>query len=116
MLWSYFCWSGIISRNIVSPSNRGEGACADMNPDASVSEHFYQLHLVPHQRVATPRLTALEGRRRIRLSSRQRWGLLVFLVGLPYLRIKAQQYFESLRGTDGDTQDLTRVSDLLSDL
>lgn len=39
------------------------------------------------------------------MSRRQRWGMLVFLVGLPYVRTKAQQYFERLRGEDQERGD-----------
>lgn len=74
-------------------------------PDASVSEHFYQLHLVQRSTMPTPRLDMVEPRPPRRMSRRQRWGMLLFLVGLPYVRIKAQQYFERLRSEDLDVED-----------
>jgi peroxin-12 len=48
--------------------------------DASLSEHFYQLRLVPSLSIPTPRLSSLEPPARSVLSRRQRWGLLFFLV------------------------------------
>ncbi len=51
-----------------------------MSVDASLSEHFYQLRLLPSRSIPTPRLSALEPPQTRKLSRRQRWGLLIFLV------------------------------------
>ena len=58
----------------------------------------------------TPRLNTIEPRRNGRLHRKQQWGLLVFLVGLPYVRTKAQQYFETLRNEDSDSLSEVTVS------
>ncbi|ORY34562.1 Pex12 amino terminal region-domain-containing protein [Naematelia encephala] len=66
---------------------------------SNLSDHFYQLRLVPNGKLPTPRLDALgasPGQRRI--SRRQRWGMLLLLVGLPYVRARAQDYYEQLGG------------------
>ncbi|KAL7424563.1 ubiquitin-protein ligase peroxin 12 [Cryptotrichosporon argae] len=67
--------------------------------NASISEHFYHLRLVPASR-PTPRLNALQGHRQSGLSRAQRWGLLGFLVGVPYARARAQDLYERLGGRD----------------
>lgn len=36
------------------------------------------------------------------MNRKQRWGMLLFLVGLPYVRTKAQQCFERLRAEEQD--------------
>jgi len=64
--------------------------------------------------IPTPRLNTIEPRRNGRLSRRQQWGLLVFLVGLPYIRTKAQQYFETLRNEDDSASPETTVSLLVN--
>ncbi|WVQ66195.1 uncharacterized protein L199_004374 [Kwoniella botswanensis] len=67
--------------------------------NASISEHFYGLRSTPISSMNTPRLDAFTPpRRRKGISRKQRWGLLLFLVGLPYVRARAQDYFESLGG------------------
>jgi peroxin-12 len=60
--------------------------------------------------IPTPRLDEIEPRRLTHLTRKQRWGLLVFLVGLPYIRTKAQQYFETLRNEDDSASPETTVS------
>ncbi|WVQ95909.1 hypothetical protein IAU59_003008 [Kwoniella sp. CBS 9459] len=70
--------------------------------NASISEHFYGLRAKPTQAVLTPRLSAFEGPTRRNLTKRQMWGLLVFLVGLPYIRARGQDYYERLGGGGGD--------------
>ncbi|WVF68357.1 hypothetical protein IAT40_003122 [Kwoniella sp. CBS 6097] len=70
--------------------------------NASISEHFYGLRSRPTQSFPTPRLSAFEGSARRNLSSKQRWALLVFLVGVPYIRARGQDYFERLGGAGGD--------------
>jgi peroxin-12 len=82
----------------------------DLQSDASVSEHFYQLHLVQAGGIPTPRLNTIETPRHGRLSRKQQWGLLMFLIGLPYIRTKAQQYFETLRNEDSASSSETTVS------
>ena len=81
--------------------------------DASVSEHFYQLHLTPTSPIKTPRMDMIAPRPRRGLNRSQRWGMLFFLVGFPYLRIKAQQKFERLRNEEeegaGSLSQLTSV-------
>ncbi|WWC92657.1 uncharacterized protein L201_007616 [Kwoniella dendrophila CBS 6074] len=72
--------------------------------NASVSEHFYGLRTIPSNSLKTPRLDRLYSNspfpspNRRDLSRKQRWGLLLFLVGLPYIRARAQDYFDSLGG------------------
>ncbi|OCF73354.1 hypothetical protein I204_06586 [Kwoniella mangroviensis CBS 8886] len=67
--------------------------------NASISEHFYGLRSTPISSIKTPRLDAFSPpKRRKGMSRRQRWGLLLFLVGLPYVRARAQDHFESLGG------------------
>jgi hypothetical protein len=56
-------------------------------------------------------LDTIESRKKGYLTRKQRWGVLAFLVGLPYIRIKAQQHFEDLRNEDHGTSSETRVSD-----
>ncbi|EIW71438.1 hypothetical protein TREMEDRAFT_67766 [Tremella mesenterica DSM 1558] len=80
--------------------------------NASISEHFYQLRLSSVGET-TPRLDRIAPKRNI-LSRKQRWGLLVFLVGLPYIRARLQDHFEQLSGsTDPETptrpQPLTKI-------
>ncbi|WVW87080.1 hypothetical protein I302_109137 [Kwoniella bestiolae CBS 10118] len=66
--------------------------------NASISEHFYGLRSTPISSLKTPRLDTFSPPRRKGMTRKQRWGLLVFLVGLPYVRARAQDYFESLGG------------------
>ncbi|WVR07920.1 hypothetical protein IAU60_004963 [Kwoniella sp. DSM 27419] len=66
--------------------------------NASVSEHFYGLRTIPSGSIHAPRLDAFEPPKRRKLSRRQQWGLLMFLVGLPYIRARAQDYYERLGG------------------
>ncbi|KAK8849838.1 hypothetical protein IAR55_005174 [Kwoniella newhampshirensis] len=66
--------------------------------NASISEHFYGLRASPSKSLSTPRLDAIEPTRRRDLTRKQRWGLLLFLVGLPYVRVRAQDYYERLGG------------------
>ncbi|WWC73836.1 uncharacterized protein I206_107808 [Kwoniella pini CBS 10737] len=68
--------------------------------NASIAEHFYGLRLTPTSAIPTPRLNTLSPPKRSSLSRKQRWGMLLVLVGLPYLRARAQDYFESLGGGD----------------
>jgi len=56
------------------------GRDVPLTPDASLSEHFYQLRAVPEPPMPTTRLARHSPPRR-NLTRRQRWGLLVFLVG-----------------------------------
>lgn len=62
-------------------------------PDASLSEHFYQLRLAP-ARVHTPRLGSIHAQQPSRLSNRQRWGMLLVLVGLPYVRARLDDMYD----------------------
>ncbi|WWD20467.1 hypothetical protein CI109_104943 [Kwoniella shandongensis] len=66
--------------------------------NASISEHFYGLRIFPSHTISTPRLSSIEPPRRRNLSRKQGWGLLLFLVGLPYLRARTQDYYERLGG------------------
>ncbi|GMK59364.1 hypothetical protein CspeluHIS016_0703790 [Cutaneotrichosporon spelunceum] len=61
--------------------------------DASLSEYFYQLRLVPDH-TPTPRLGSVHPTTTPRLSNRQRWGMLLILVGLPYLRARADDAYD----------------------
>lgn len=61
--------------------------------DASLSEYFYQLRLVPDH-TPTPRLGAVYQTSTPRLSNRQRWGMLLVLVGLPYLRARMDDAYD----------------------
>ncbi|KAI9638709.1 Pex12 amino terminal region-domain-containing protein [Dioszegia hungarica] len=83
--------------------------------NASLSEHFYGLRLAPVNGIPTPRLDALDGSRPPRgLSKKQRWGMLLILVGMPYLRARAQDYYERLGGArnaeDGAEPEIVAVS------
>ncbi|OCF39681.1 hypothetical protein I317_06536 [Kwoniella heveanensis CBS 569] len=73
--------------------------------NASISEHFYGLRSKPTQAFPRPRLTAFEGSTKRNLTRKQRWGLLFFLVGLPYVRARGQDYFERLGGGQGGAAD-----------
>ncbi|OWZ78711.1 peroxin-12 [Cryptococcus neoformans Tu401-1] len=76
--------------------------------NASVSEHFYGLRLVPSRAFISPRLDSLSQAQLINsplatnLTRKQRWGILIFIVGLPYVRARAQDYFERLSGIEND--------------
>ncbi|WOO82116.1 Peroxisome assembly protein 12 [Vanrija pseudolonga] len=61
--------------------------------DASLSEHFYGLRLTPTH-IPTPRLASIQAATRPRLSNRQRWGMLLVLVGLPYVRARADDAYD----------------------
>ncbi|ORX37527.1 Pex12 amino terminal region-domain-containing protein [Kockovaella imperatae] len=80
--------------------------------NASVSEHFHQLYHV--QATRYPRTHSSAFQRPGRLTRRQRWGLLVFLVGIPYLRARAHSYYEELgvgvNDRDSEISVLPRVS------
>lgn len=74
------------------------------------------MRLTPRRSLPTPRLAAIGAVPRRKLSTEQRWGLLFFLVssccyesisrliscqcqvGLPYIRARAQDYYERLGG------------------
>jgi len=64
----------------------------DTPQDASLSEHFYNLKLAPAS-IPTPRLGNMYTAKP-RLSNRQRWGMLLILVGLPYIRARADDAYE----------------------
>ncbi|WRT69841.1 uncharacterized protein IL334_006832 [Kwoniella shivajii] len=66
--------------------------------NASISEHFYGLRLTPSRNLATPRLDRFSQAKRKSISRKQRFALLVFLVGVPYVRARAQDYFERMGG------------------
>ncbi|WVQ84852.1 hypothetical protein IAT38_007009 [Cryptococcus sp. DSM 104549] len=68
--------------------------------NASISEHFYSLRLSPSSPLPTPRLSQIEPppASRRNLSRRQRWAMLLFLVGVPYLRARLQDYYERMGG------------------
>ncbi|KIY34203.1 peroxin-12 [Cryptococcus gattii E566] len=76
--------------------------------NASVSEHFHGLRLVPSRTFFSPRLDRLPQTQPFsppsstNLTRRQRWGILIFIVGLPYVRTRAQDYFERLSGIGND--------------
>lgn len=61
--------------------------------DASLSEYFYQLRLVPDH-TPTPRLGTVHETRTPRLSNKQRWGMLLVLVGLPYIRARMDDAYD----------------------
>ncbi|ODO07651.1 hypothetical protein L198_01232 [Cryptococcus wingfieldii CBS 7118] len=71
--------------------------------NASISEHFYGLRLAPHPSLSSshlPHLSSISPLRSQGLSRRQRWLMLLFLVGLPYARARAQDYYERLANVD----------------
>ncbi|ODN83968.1 hypothetical protein L202_00007 [Cryptococcus amylolentus CBS 6039] len=73
--------------------------------NASISEHFYGLRLAPHSSPSSshlPRLSSISRPRSQGLSRRQRWSMLLFLVGLPYARARAQDYYERLANVGED--------------
>ncbi|TYJ52663.1 hypothetical protein B9479_006712 [Cryptococcus floricola] len=73
--------------------------------NASISEHFYGLRLAPHPSLSSshlPRLSSISPPRSQGLSRRQRWSMLLFLVGLPYARARAQDYYERLANVGED--------------
>lgn len=64
-----------------------------LTTDASLSEYFYGLRLVPDH-IPTQRLGSIQPVKTPRLSSRQRWGMLVVLVGIPYLRARLDDAYD----------------------
>ncbi|WVQ71349.1 hypothetical protein IAR50_000877 [Cryptococcus sp. DSM 104548] len=72
--------------------------------NASISEHFYGLRLAS-QPQRLPRLSAMQSNRPQALNRRQRWIMLLFLVGLPYVRARAQDYYERLAGGGEGAED-----------
>jgi hypothetical protein len=78
---------------------------------ASFSENFYGLKRRRRPWVETERVKAAVGGIPAgeKLRSKEVWGSLLFLVGLPYLRAKAHDYFEELGG--GISSDIEDGSD-----
>jgi peroxin-12 len=68
--------------------------------DASFSENFYGLKRRRKPIIETERARAAVGGVPVeeKLRGREVWRSLVVLVGLPYLRAKAQDYYEDLGG------------------
>ncbi|TFK29232.1 hypothetical protein FA15DRAFT_664146 [Coprinopsis marcescibilis] len=71
-----------------------------MKHNASFSENFYGLKRRRRPYIETDRTKAAIGQVPAgeRLRSREIWQSLVFLVGIPYVRAKAHDYFEELGG------------------
>ncbi|WVO14945.1 hypothetical protein L204_102586 [Cryptococcus depauperatus] len=77
--------------------------------NASIAEHFYGLEVSQSVSV-TPRLSRFFPTTR-GLTRKQRWGMLVYLVGLPWARARLQDLYERLnepeRNTEGSVDVLT---------